>query len=248
MMTYDFNGKVALVTGACGGIGKATAAQFLADGASVVLADIDAHALEQCRQDLGMLDQTACVVYDAACPEDADRAIGKCGDAFGGVDFLIPAAGIYRDTALADMSDEQWRETISVNLDGIFYICRRAIPVLRSGGAIVNITSIAAHMGGSAGHGHYGAAKGGVLTFTRSLARELGPDIRANAVSPGVIETPMVKGMVQARGDDILRQTPLNRFGAADDVAKVVTFLCSDAAGFITGEAIHVNGGFYMGG
>ncbi|MBU2867796.1 SDR family NAD(P)-dependent oxidoreductase [Pacificibacter marinus] len=248
MANYDFNGKVALVTGACGGIGKATAAQLLANGASVVLADINAQALEKCRLDLGSLGRSTCITYDAAKPEDADRAIETCSTVFGGLDFLIPAAGIYRDMPIADMSDDQWRETIGVNLDGIFYICRRAIPVLRSGGAVVNITSIAAHMGGSMGHGHYGAAKGGVLTFTRSLARELGPNIRANAVSPGVIETAMVQDMVDVRGAEILKQTPLQRFGQAHEIASVVAFLCSDASGFITGEAIHVNGGFYMGG
>lgn len=244
----DFEGKVALVTGACGGIGKATAAQLLAKGASVVLADIHEDALEQCRSDLGAFDHTACIAYDAARPDDADRAIELCVRDFGGLDFLIPAAGVYRDNPIAEMSDDQWRETIGINLDGIFYICRRAIPVLRPGGAIVNITSIAAHMGGSVGHGHYGAAKGGVLTFTRSLARELGPDIRANAVSPGVIETAMTKGIMDERGHDIVKQTPLKRFGQAHEVATVVTFLCSDDASFVTGEAIHVNGGLYMGG
>jgi 3-oxoacyl-[acyl-carrier protein] reductase len=107
---------------------------------------------------------------------------------------------------------------------------------------------MAAHTGGSAGHGHYGAAKGGILSLTRTLARELGPGIRANAVSPGIIDTPMVHRLLATRGEDVIKQTPQKRFGRPEEIASVVAFLCSDAASFINGEAIHVNGGFYMGG
>jgi 3-oxoacyl-[acyl-carrier protein] reductase len=245
---FDFKGKVALVTGASSGIGKATAAHFLRRGASVVMADIRADALDASGREFVAPERTRKITYDASNPADAEAAVRLCVENFGGLDYLIPAAGVYRDEMIAEMSVEQWRSTLAVNLDGIFFIIRSAIPAMREGGSIVNITSMAAHTGGSAGHGHYGAAKGGILSLTRTLARELGPAIRANAVSPGIIDTPMTQRLLADRGEDVRKQTPLRRFGRPEEIASVVAFLCSDAASFINGEAIHVNGGFYMGG
>ncbi len=245
---FDFRGKVALVTGAGSGIGKATAGYFLQCGASVVMADIRFDALDAGVGEFGAPERTRKITYDASNPTDADAAVRLCVESFGGLDYLVPAAGVYRDEMIADMSVEQWRSTLAVNLDGIFFIIRSAIPAMRYGGSIVNITSMAAHTGGSAGHGHYGAAKGGILSLTRTLARELGPGIRANAVSPGIIDTPMVHRLLATRGEDVIKQTPQKRFGRPEEIASVVAFLCSDAASFINGEAIHVNGGFYMGG
>ncbi len=143
------------------------------------------------------------------------------------------------------MTDEQWRETIGINLDGVFYTCRAIAPLLRDGGAIVNIASMAGHRG-SYQHAHYAAAKGAVLSFSRSLALELAPRIRVNAVSPGLIDTPMVKPLLAARGDELLAATPLKRLGQPEEVARAIAFLCSDWASFITGETLHINGGLYI--
>ncbi|MUT24782.1 SDR family oxidoreductase [Mesorhizobium japonicum] len=133
-------------------------------------------------------------------------------------------------------------------MDGAFYICRRSIPHIRPGGTIVTIASSAAHEGCSPEHVHYGASKGGVLAFTKSLARELSPNIRVNTVSPGTIDTPMVAELLRQKGGKFLATTPAGRFGTGEEVGNAVAFLCSTASSYIMGQAIHVNGGAYMGG
>jgi 3-oxoacyl-[acyl-carrier protein] reductase len=144
------------------------------------------------------------------------------------------------------MTDAAWRACLAVNLDGTMALCRAAVPHMGEGGAIVTLASIAGHRG-SAGHAHYAAAKGGVLAFTRSLAAELSPrGIRANAVSPGLIDTPMIAAMMAERGPSLVAQTPLRRLGTAAEVAGAVLFLASDLASFVTGETLHVNGGLYI--
>ena len=130
----------------------------------------------------------------------------------------------------------------------MFDACRCAAAALRDGGAIVNLASEAAHIGGSRAHAHYGAAKAGVLALTRSIARELAPRIRVNAVSPGTIDTPMVARFLAAHGPGYVDTIPMRRLGRPRDVAQAVAFLCSDAAGYITGTTIHVNGGTFTGG
>ena len=138
---------------------------------------------------------------------------------------------------------------MAVNLNGVFYLVRRAIAHMAEGGAIVNLASQAAHTGASAEHSAYGATKGAVVAFTRTLARELGPrGIRANAVSPGVIDTPMVAKSLNTLREQVVANTPLRRLGRPDEVASLIALLCSDAASFITGEAVLVTGGLYMGG
>jgi len=245
----DFSDRVLLVTGAAGGIGGAIARRFVSLGARVLAADIDEPAVRAVCASIDPSGARAIgLAYNAARPEDAEDVIGQCLQRFDRLDFLVPAAAIYEDQPFATMTDEQWRRTMAVNLDGVFYLCRRAIPVMNTGGCVVTIASEAAHSGSSVGHSHYGASKGGVLALTRSLARELAPGIRVNTVSPGTIDTPMVQRLLAARGDALLASTPAGRFGQADEVACAVAFLCSEAASYMTGAAMHVNGGSYMGG
>lgn len=241
--------QVVILTGAAGGIGSAIARTFHHLGARLLLADYDQQSLARLASSLDPTgDRVVSVAYDASKPADADAVVATCVSRFGHIDHVIPAAAIFEDQPFATMSDEQWRRTMAINLDGVFYICRRAIPHIRPGGTIVTIASSAAHEGCSPEHVHYGASKGGVLAFTKSLAREVSPTIRVNNVSPGTIDTPMVSELLQRRGDKFLSVTPAGRFGTGEEVGDAVAFLCSSASSYIMGQTIHVNGGSYMGG
>jgi 3-oxoacyl-[acyl-carrier protein] reductase len=189
---------------------------------------------------------TAAIKLEASDPADAERAVERCLKSFGRLDYLVTAAAIFEDHAFEAMTDEQWRRTISANLDSVYYACRRAVAAMADGGAIVNLASEAAHVGGSPMHAHYGAAKAGVLALTKTIARELAPRIRANAVSPGTIDTPMVSRWLR-QNPGYIDSIPMRRLGKPSDVAEATGFLCSDGASYITGTTIHVNGGSYVG-
>ncbi|MDX8529167.1 SDR family NAD(P)-dependent oxidoreductase [Mesorhizobium sp. MSK_1335] len=241
--------QVVILTGAAGGIGSAIARTFHRLGARIVLADYDEQSVTKLASSLDpTAERVVPVAYDASNPSDADAAVARCVASFGHIDHVIPAAAIFEEQPFATMTDAQWRRTMAINLDGVFYICRRSIPHIRPGGTIVTIASSAAHEGCSPEHVHYGASKGGVLAFVKSLARELSPNIRVNNVSPGTIDTPMVTELLKQRGDQFLSVTPAGRFGTGEEVGDAVAFLCSDAASYIVGQTIHVNGGSYMGG
>lgn len=248
-MTFDFTGRTLVLTGANGGIGRELAKLFGAAGANLVLSDLNIKALEAFVADqLGAAaKRTALLQMDSTRSEDADALIALAVDRFGGIDFLVPSAGIYLAQSFAEMTDEQWHQTVSVNLDGVFYVCRRAVSHLRDNSSIVNLSSLAAHRGAFY-NAHYSATKGALISLTRSLARELGPRTRVNAVSPGIIDTPMATELIRVRGADSIAQTPLKRVGKPEEIASVIGFLCSDAASFITGEVVHINGGLHMGG
>lgn len=246
--THDFSGRTLLLTGAVGSIGRAVAERFFASGANCVITDIDETAASALARDLDPeLGRVLALGQDAAKPDDAARVARAAVERFGAIDFVVTSAGLYRDALVAEMSDAEWRRSIDINLDGVFYTCRAAIPHLRDGGSIVNIASMAGHRGSFA-HAHYAAAKGAVLTFSRSLALELAPKIRVNAVSPGLIDGPMVQNLLQmnAGGARLIEQTPLKRLGRPEEIASVIAFLCSPDAAFMTGTSLHVNGGLHI--
>lgn len=248
-MQFDFNARTLVLTGANGGIGREVAILFAAAGANLVLADLDVVGLEQfVTTHLGGLsDRVMIRKVDSAISQDNDGLIETAVGRFGGIDFLVPSAGIYQAQPFREMTDAHWHQTIAVNLDGVFYACRRAVAHLNENSSIVNLSSMAAHRGAFY-NAHYSATKGALISLTRSLARELGPRSRVNAVSPGIIDTPMAAELIKTRGSDSVMQTPLKRLGQPQEVAAVVAFLCSNAASFITGEVIHVNGGLHMAG
>lgn len=246
-MEFDFAGKVALITGASGGIGKEVARIFHHAGARLVLMDLHEVPLRELAEELGDAQQICWVAGDASNTVQISAALELARTRFGGLDFVIPVAGIYPESRVIETSDEVWRRVMSVNLDGVFQLLRAAVPMVRPGGAVVNFASVAGHRG-SRNHGHYAASKAGVIALTRSLAQEVGPGIRVNAISPGTIETSMVTDLVNDRGADMLAGTPLGRYGRPEEVAAVAAFLCSGAASFITGETVHVNGGLFMAG
>jgi len=185
---------------------------------------------------------------DVADPEQAKALIDAVEGELGDIDILVNNAGITRDTLIARMSDEEWREVISTNLDGMFHSCRAVARKMlrRRSGAIVNMSSfVGVH--GNPGQTNYAASKGGIIGFTKALAKELGPrGVRVNAIAPGYIETELTENLPEEWRGFLLQATPLGRLGAPQDVATAVRFLCSDEAAFVTGEVLLVDGGLGM--
>lgn len=237
-------GQTVIITGGAGGIGRATAALFLADGGHVVLADRDADALRAVAAGLDDSRVTT-VVADGLDREAASRTVEATLAATGRIDHVVLAAGVYPEVSVADMTDDQWDSCLATNLTAAFRMCRHVVPHLGSGASIVGLTSIAGQRG-SRNHAHYAATKGGLLAFLRSLALELAPHVRVNAVAPGTIETPMTAKNRATMPDQILAGTPLGRFGTPAEVAEVIHFLCTPAAGFMTGQELSVNGGMHF--
>ena len=245
---FSFDGLTSIITGSGRGIGLETARYFYACGASVVLADINEEAVAAEAAALDASGTRAIAVrYDAAERGDAEMVVAQAVEAFGRLHHVVANAGIYTDAWAATMSDDVWRRTMQINVDAVFYLCREANRAMTHGGAIVAAASVAGHGGGSLGHAHYGASKGAVLSLVRGLAREFGPQLRVNAVSPGTIETPMIADNAALKNPDLVSSFPLKRMGKPEEVASVIAFLCSDAASYVTGETILVCGGSYMG-
>lgn len=249
-IAIDLSGKVALVTGASQGIGAQIARTFHAAGATIVLnhpdlgstrADAEHLAGELNALRLDSADVLAADVADA----DAVRAMMQAVKARrGGLDFLINNAAILRDRTLAKMSSEDWQAVLDVNLTGVFHCCKFGLEVMRDGGAIVSMGSIAA-IQGFFGQANYAAAKAGVQAMMRVLARECARrGIRANAIAPGVIDTTMAATIPESVRAEMLKNIPLARLGMPAEVADVALFLCSPLASYVSGQTIEVNGGW----
>jgi 3-oxoacyl-[acyl-carrier protein] reductase len=237
----SLEGKTALVTGGSRGIGKAIAAELARAGATVVIGyQSAAGEAEAVAGEIG----GRAVQADVSDPDDAHRLVEEAGD----VDLLVNNAGITRDGLLMRMPDDDWRAVLDTNLGGVFHTCRAAARGMlrRRSGSIVNLSSVVG-VHGNPGQTNYGAAKAGIIGFTKSLARELGSrGVRANVVAPGYIDTRLTQELPDEIKDAMLQNTPLGRFGSPADVAGAVRFLCSDEASFITGEVLLVDGGLGM--
>ena len=243
-------GHAAFVTGAARGIGRRIATRLAAEGAAVVVADIDDEAGRQTAAEIaaGGATAVAAAALDVRDAEAVAAAMTEASARFGVLDILVNNAGVFRDRRLEEMSDSDWDTVLDIDLRGYFVCCRAALPHLRAGGwgRIINISS-RAYLG-NPGQANYSAAKAGVIGLTRALSMELGRDgITVNAVAPGMIDTPLVRS--HAKADELIARavasTPLRRIGTPEDVAAAVAFLVSDDAAYITGDVIHVTGGRY---
>lgn len=239
-------GRVALVTGGSGGIGQATAAALAASGHRVAVG-YGANR-ERAEKAAAELDGMA-VHIDVTDPAGVDAAFTEVERALGPVAVLVNNAGVTADGLLLRMGDDQWRRVLSTNLDGAFHAARRAAPgmVRRRWGRIVNMGSVVGSTG-SAGQANYATTKAGLIGLTRSLARELGSrGITANLVAPGPIATAMIDAVSEDRRSEMTAAVPLGRMGTPEEVAAVVAFLCSQAAAYVTGAVVPVDGGLGMG-
>ena len=243
----QLSGKVALVTGASRGIGKAIAEALSAQGATVVgtaTSENGAAAISEYLAASGGKG-LALNVTDKASVETVLKNIT---DEFGAIDILINNAGITRDNLLMRMKDDEWQDIIDTNLSSIFTLSKAVLRGMmkKRYGRIVNVGSVVGSAG-NAGQANYAAAKAGVIGFSKSMAREVASrGITTNVVAPGFIDTDMTKALTDDQREAIFKDIPANRLGAPEEIASTVAFLVSDGAAYITGETIHVNGGMYM--
>jgi 3-oxoacyl-[acyl-carrier protein] reductase len=253
MNFIDLKGKTAIITGAASGIGRATARALAASGAAVTINyrrnEKDAELL---RKEINSSGGRAIAVQaDVTITADVEALVKRVTEEFGPVDILVNNAGsLIERLRILDLTEERWDEVMDLNLKSAFLCCKAVVPSMieRKTGAIINLSSIAGRTGGALGSIHYSTAKGGLITFTKGLAKELAPfGIRVNAVSPGVIDTPYHE---QFSSPEMMKSyvngIPMGRVGTAEEVAKVIAFLASDAASYLAGETIEINGGMFM--
>jgi 3-oxoacyl-[acyl-carrier protein] reductase len=243
-------GRVALVTGASRGIGRAVARRLAEEGYRVALNARSEGGLQEVADDLsGEGHEVLPVAADVASGSAVEAMTERVLREWGRIDVLVTCAGVFRDLPFADLDEGAWRQMIDVHLTGTFLCCRHAAPVMidRGRGAIVTVSSTSALTGGTSG-AHYAAAKGGVLAFSKALAKELAPKgVRVNTVIPSKVETDMLRPALDAGQADRLRHAiPLGRWGQPHEVASVVAFLASDAAAYVVGAAVPVTGGYGM--
>jgi NAD(P)-dependent dehydrogenase (short-subunit alcohol dehydrogenase family) len=240
--------KRVLITGGAGGIGTATAARFLEEGSRVVVLDRDPEALARLASQLPALSGTVCA--DVSDPGDVARAFAEMADLAGGLDILINNAGISIRHGFLEITPEDWQAVLDVNLGGVFFVAQQAARRMLegSGGVILNMGSTNGLMGYPY-YADYNASKAGVIELTRTMALELGPKIRVNAVCPGFILTPMQAAeYTDQMQSAFAAKLPLNRLGRPEDVAALFAFLASDDAAFITGQCFVIDGGELAGG
>jgi len=245
----SLKGRVAIVTGAAQGIGKAICESLAAAGADLALCDISGPGVQGAAQEMsGQGGKTLALRADVASSSEVEGMIKEVLGAWGQVDILVNNAGIARDSLVLRMKDEDWDRVLNVNLRGAFYCTREVLrPMMKQrSGRIINMASVVGAMG-NVGQANYVASKAGLIGLTKATAREVASrGITVNAVAPGFIETEMTGKLPEQIRQAMRQQIPLGRFGLPRDVAAVVSFLASDASSYITGQVIHINGGMYM--
>ena len=241
--------KVALITGASRGIGKAIALQFAKEGANIAFTDLlyddIAKATEKDLVKTGV--KAKAYASNASKFGDTDKVITAILKDFDGIDILVNNAGITRDNLLLRMSEEQWDEVITTNLKSVFNFTKHILPLMlkQKGGSIINIASIVG-ITGNAGQSNYSSSKAGIIGFTKSMSKELGSrNIRCNAIAPGFIATDMTKKLDESIQQKFIEQIPLKRYGSPEEVAGTALFLASDLGSYINGQVLSVCGGLY---
>jgi 3-oxoacyl-[acyl-carrier protein] reductase len=243
---FDLTKKVAIVTGATGGIGGAIARALWTQGASVAIAGTRQSVLDAMAAELG--DRCRGFVCDMSNREAVEKLLPAAEAALGPIDILVNNAGITRDNLFVRMTDSDWDDVIEVNLTSAFRLTRVALRSMlrRRSGRVISISSVVGVVG-NAGQANYAAAKAGLLGMSKSFAKEVARrGITVNCVAPGYIETPMVGGFDEARRASAVAEVPVDRFGTPEEVAAAVVFLASAEASYITGHTLHINGGMHI--
>jgi len=245
----SLKGKVAVVTGASRGIGKAIAMKLAREGADLVVTATSLEGAQLIADDLIQMGAKAMAVkVDVASSAEVAELFAKVIAEFGRLDILVNNAGITKDGLLLRMKDEEWDAVINVNLKGTFNCTREAVKIMAKArsGRIINISSVVGEMG-NAGQTNYCASKAGIIGFTKSAAREFAKrNVTVNAITPGFIATEMTDVLSDKVKEELQKQIPMERFGAPEDIANAVYFLASDLGSYITGHVLSVNGGMYM--
>jgi 3-oxoacyl-[acyl-carrier protein] reductase len=240
--------RVALITGAAGTMGTATARRLAAEGNRVALVDIAADALRKFAAELGEI--AYAVPADISAADACEGAVAEIEQTLGPIDILVNNAGVLSTHKVAETSPDEWRRVFSINLDAAFYLCRRVLPGMtgRRYGRIVNVSSLAIKTGGLTAGTAYTASKGALAALTFSLAREVAPyGVTVNAIAPAYVKTPMVtEQLTEEQRQALLRQIPVGRFCEPEEFAHCVAFLTSPMSGFITGEILDLNGGLHF--
>ncbi|MFN3603665.1 MAG: 3-oxoacyl-[acyl-carrier-protein] reductase [Leptonema sp. (in: bacteria)] len=251
-MDRVFENKVALVTGSARGIGKAIAEDLAEWGANQVILDLKQEECEKTAKEISEKYKVKClpIFCNVTNKEQIQQAVDKVKSEFGGLDFLVNNAGILKDNLLLRMKEEEWDAVINVNLKGPFLVTQAFLPMLlkaKDGGRIINVSSISGLIG-QVGQANYAASKAGLIGFTKVVAREYAKKgILCNAICPGYVQTDLTEALPEAVKEELRKSVPLGRPGQVKDISRVVRFLCSNEASFITGNVIRIDGGTVIG-